>query len=284
MAGAPFDLDAYLRRIGHDGPVQPRVADLRRIHRAHAGSIPFENLHIQQGRPILLDQATLESKLVGARRGGYCFEHNHVLMWALHAAGFEVTPLAAWVRMGAESSSGLRTHMLLRVQAEGDSWIADVGFGADGISEPIQLGDGAELEADDRRYRLIQGPDGLWILQRDGPPPDGWFDLYAFTVEPAARRDFEEGNRYTSRDPTSPFVRTLTVQLSAGTVRPILRNRHLVELHPDGERHVDRLSTDDQLRDVLAERFGVTLEPGARLRAIHHAQRTAEGLSAGSEG
>jgi N-hydroxyarylamine O-acetyltransferase len=269
MAGETFDLDGYLRRIGV-GRVHPTLDDLRVVHRGHAATIPFENLDIQQGRRILLDQPSLERKLVGDRRGGYCFEHNHVLMWALSAIGFEVTPLAAWVRLGSEASSGLRTHMLLRVEAEGSPWVADVGFGADGIPEPIAFGDGTELEADDRRYRLIRGDDELWILQRDWPSAGGWFDLYAFTLDPATRRDYEDGNRYTSSDPASPFVRTLTVQLSAGTVRPILRNRHLVELLPDGERHVDRLISDEQLERTLAERFGITLEPGARFRAIHH--------------
>jgi N-hydroxyarylamine O-acetyltransferase len=271
MAGdATFDLDGYLRRIGLGPRVGPTLHDLRAVHLAHARSIPFENLDIQMGRPIVLDQASLERKLVADRRGGYCFEHNHVLMWALRAAGFEdVTPLAAWVRMGSEASSGLRTHMLLRVEVDGSSWIADVGFGADGISEPIELADGAELTADERRYRLITGDNELWILQRQRPSPDRWLDLYAFTLDPATPGDFQDGNRYTSADPASPFVRTLTVQLSAGTIRPVLRNRHLVELHPDGERPVERLSRDEQIERTLAGRFGITLEPGARFRALH---------------
>src|SRR5207253_418182 len=84
---AQFDLAAYLARIGLEGDLAPSVDVLRRIHRAHATAIPFENLDIQLGRPILLDTPSLEAKLVRANRGGYCFEQNHLLMAALRSVG-----------------------------------------------------------------------------------------------------------------------------------------------------------------------------------------------------
>ena len=264
----PFGLDAYLERIGH-APVSGAGLDvLRSIHSAHARTVPFENLDIQLGRPIRLDPESLEAKLVGGRRGGYCFEQNGLLLLALEAVGFDVTPLAAWVRMGSEAESGLRTHMLLEVNVDGEPWIADVGFGADGISEPMALGDGATSEQDGRSYRLVMLPDDLWVLQQRRSAPPGWFDLYAFTREPATQEDYEAGNRYTSEDPDSPFVRSLTAQWGAGEVRPVLRNRHLVEAWPDGERHVARFHDDDELLAALDERFGLRFPTDTRFRAL----------------
>ena len=48
----PFDLDAYLARIGVAGPLGPSAETLDRLHLAHATTIPFENLDLLLGRPI----------------------------------------------------------------------------------------------------------------------------------------------------------------------------------------------------------------------------------------
>ena len=97
-------LDAYLRRIGLGGH-GPAVADgdgLRRVHRAHATAIPFENLDPLRGVPASLELADLERKLVGQRRGGFCFEHNTLLAGALTELGFEVEPLLGRVGFARE--------------------------------------------------------------------------------------------------------------------------------------------------------------------------------------
>jgi N-hydroxyarylamine O-acetyltransferase len=54
-----LDFAAYLRRIGlRDG------ATFADIHRAHATSIPFENLDPHRGIPASLEPEDLERKLV----------------------------------------------------------------------------------------------------------------------------------------------------------------------------------------------------------------------------
>ena len=55
-----FDLGAYLDRIELRG--SPTLAE---VHRAHATSIPFENLGPWSGQPVSLDQGDIERKLVG---------------------------------------------------------------------------------------------------------------------------------------------------------------------------------------------------------------------------
>ena len=74
-----FDLDAYLARIGYDGQRTPDVETLRGITRHHPQAIPFENLDPFLRRPVLLDTASLQQKIVHNGRGGYCFEHNLLL-------------------------------------------------------------------------------------------------------------------------------------------------------------------------------------------------------------
>src|SRR5688500_6459235 len=121
---ASFQADAYFARIGHAGPRDATAATLDAVHRAHATAVPFENLDVFLGRPIRIDLESVQAKLVGARRGGYCFEQNTLFAAALAHLGFAVTCLAARVRLGSARLLP-RTHMILKVQAEGRPWLAD---------------------------------------------------------------------------------------------------------------------------------------------------------------
>ena len=67
-----MDVQAYLRRINYCGELAPTAATLRDLHRAHMLAVPFENLDIHLGRPILLDGQALFDKIVTHRRGGFC--------------------------------------------------------------------------------------------------------------------------------------------------------------------------------------------------------------------
>jgi N-hydroxyarylamine O-acetyltransferase len=95
-----LDLDAYFGRIGWTGSRAPTLDVLSGLCLRHTASVPFENLEILLGRPIELDLASLQEKLVARRRGGYCFEQNALFQAVLVALGFRVTPLSGRVRLG----------------------------------------------------------------------------------------------------------------------------------------------------------------------------------------
>src|SRR5262245_50189295 len=76
MSDPQFDQNAWLERIGYSGPVMPTLETLNRLIFAHAHSIAYETLDIMLGRPPRLDVATLQHKMIAAKRGGYCFEQN----------------------------------------------------------------------------------------------------------------------------------------------------------------------------------------------------------------
>src|SRR5262249_55952398 len=136
-----IDLDAYFARIGYAGPRAPTLAVLRAIHALHPAAIPFENLDPFLGRLVSLEIAALQQKMVAGRRGGYCFEHNTLFKAALDALGFRVTGLAARVRrvMPSDGSENPRTHMLLKVDLDEGTYLADVGFGGYLLSAPLRL-------------------------------------------------------------------------------------------------------------------------------------------------
>jgi N-hydroxyarylamine O-acetyltransferase len=247
-----FDLDAYLARIGLAG--RPGIAE---VHRAHATSIPFENLDPRRGEPVSLTLEELEGKLVCARRGGYCFEQNLLLKGALELLGAEVEPMLARARVG--SLPGVprpRTHLLLRVAMDGVRWHADVGFGLRTPLEPMPFGPGNEHDQAGWRYRVVEDGPELVLQSADG---DRWCDLYGFLPEPVPMIDIETSNWFTCTHPRSPFVTGLIVatQDEKGT-RVSLSDRSGLELTVHTPEHTR--VTPVALQDVpvlLREHFAL---------------------------
>ncbi|MFD5539234.1 arylamine N-acetyltransferase [Streptomyces sp. NPDC127079] len=124
-------IDAYLRRLGAARPVRPTAEALRELHLRHLLAVPFENLSIHLGEEIVLEEDRLLDKVVGAGRGGFCYELNGAFAVLLTGLGFEVTPLAGRV-YGEEGRLGIPyDHLALRVRTvDAGEWLADVGFGA----------------------------------------------------------------------------------------------------------------------------------------------------------
>jgi N-hydroxyarylamine O-acetyltransferase len=259
--GAGFDLEAYCARVEYSGDRKPTAKTLRQLHRAHATHIPFENLDIHLGREIKLDLASLQSKLVRDRRGGYCFEQNTLLASALEEFGFRVTRLAARVRLNADRMTP-RTHMVLMVDADNQQWLADVGFGGWGIIEPIRLLENQETRQGPWTYRLRR-EDEMWILSCPECPVG--VDQYSFTLERQFPVDYEPPNHYCSTHPQSRFVQTVTVQLASEHVRCILRGDELTMADANGVR-VEKIE-GEALLGLLRERFGLSFPQGTRFRS-----------------
>jgi N-hydroxyarylamine O-acetyltransferase len=159
-----MNVPAYLERIGYHGPLSPTAETLRRLHVAHLFAVPFENLSIRWGEPIVLDDEALFEKVVTRRRGGFCYELNGLFAALLRALGFEVTMLSAGVGRSAGEFSPDYDHMALLVTLE-DRWLADVGFG-DSFREPLRLDERGEQGEGGLAYRVEEAGDGRLILSR----------------------------------------------------------------------------------------------------------------------
>jgi N-hydroxyarylamine O-acetyltransferase len=257
-----LDLSAYLERVGYHGPVLPDRPTLTALHRAHVDTIPFENLEIQMGGIVALDADALQAKMVRRCRGGYCFEHNTLFALALTSIGFDVDTCEARVRQGADGAVRPRTHMVLRVPCEGQVWLADVGFGGDGLIDPIAL-NGEPVEQAGAVYRVsTEGP--LHVLQRR--LQHAWEDLYAVLPDPVATIDVEVANWYTSTHPRSRFVLTLTAQRVKDGTRHVLRN--LTYSIARGADVREREIARRELVPLLRETFGLDVPEDARFRAL----------------
>jgi len=250
-------LAAYLARLGHSAAILPTLATVTALHRAHVEAIPFENLDVLVGRRPSLTLDDIVTKLVHGRRGGYCFEQNSLFRAVLEQLGVPVTLLMARVRFGTQSIRP-RTHTLLRIEIEGRSYIADVGFGGWGLSVPLRLDAGVERHDGLLSHRLMKTGD-LWVLQ--ARLDEGWADLYAFTLEPYYAADLEMANHYVATYPDSLFRHHLVAQRIRADRRLMLRDGILATRTAAGT-DCRQLDGADAVANVLLVEFGITTPAG----------------------
>jgi len=250
------DLSAYFERIGYTGPCEPTLAALSAIHAAHPAAIAFENLDPLMGRAVRLDMDSVQKKLVGAKRGGYCFEQNGLFAAALKAIGFKVTGLAARVLMGHAPGTTRRSHMLLKVELPEGAYIADVGLGSWALSAPLRLFDESLQDTPHGAFRILRSGDYFDEQTRmDGD----WKTLYRFSLEEQIDQDYEVANWYTSAHPESQFRhRLMAARLPQGCRLGMLNNRFSVHL-PDGRVERRELGSPAEIAEVLESEFGIAL-------------------------
>jgi len=288
------DLDAYFSRIGYAGPRTATLDCLRALHVLHPSAIAFENLDPVLGRPVPLDAASLERKLIHEGRGGYCFEHNTLFLRVLEALGFSVTGLSARVLNGRLERDSPRSHMLLKVDLNGEAYIADVGFGSLTLTAPLRLYETAEQETPHGVFRLVpsgeefeeqapgnvatslkngaqSAPGGVAANQtigRSAPGGEGWRTLYRFSLQKNFMQDFEAPNWFRATHPDSPFVKNLMAARPLADRRLGMFNNRFTIRYLDGRIEKRMLETGREMADVLQDQFGIKLpEPRSEVEA-----------------
>ncbi|MEW2154474.1 arylamine N-acetyltransferase [Streptomyces sp. NPDC007189] len=260
--------DAYLRRIGAQRPPKPTSRALHELHLRHLRTVPFENLSIHLGDEIVLEEGRLLDKLIGRGRGGFCYELNGAFGALLAALGYEVELLAARV-YGDEGRLGIPyDHLALRVgTVEGDTWLADVGFGAHS-HHPLSCTDRAEQADPGGVFRVADaGPDAAGVrgggsagagdldVVRDGTP------RYRLETRPRALGDCVAGAWWHSTSPLSHFTRSLVCsRLTEDGGRITLSGRELKTTAADGTCGARELETDEEVLTAYRERFGIELD------------------------
>jgi len=250
-----MNIDAYLDRIRYDGPRIPGAETLRRLHVAHLQAVPFENLSIHGGEPIVLDDGALFEKIVTRRRGGFCYELNGLFAALLRELGFPVAMLSAGVARADGTFSPEFDHMALQVDLE-ERWLADVGFG-DSFREPLRL-DSREEQVEGRvAYRIDSGEDGRLILARRGEDGE-WKPEYRFGLRPYVYADYAEMCRFHQTSPDSHFTRNRICSLATPDGRVSLSGMKLITTR-DGHREERVLADDHEYAEALQHHFGIGL-------------------------
>ncbi|MFN0023096.1 MAG: arylamine N-acetyltransferase family protein [Parvularculaceae bacterium] len=254
-----MNLNAYFNRIGYEGSARADLATLIGVHRAHAMTIPYENLDVQLGRPLTRAPGDAFDKIVGRGRGGWCYEMNGLFGWALETMGFAVTRLAGTVMRETAGDSVIGNHLVLLVDLPEGRYVADVGFG-DGLIEPAPLREGPIAVGPLASH--LRTVDGGWWRYVDDPRSGG----PGFDFNPAVRDDalMERCNAFLQTDPASPFVQNAVVQRWGAARHFSLRGRVLRVLSAEGD---DRtvIGTAGAYVRTLKETFGLDLPAAASL-------------------
>ncbi|MDP9861012.1 MULTISPECIES: arylamine N-acetyltransferase family protein [Streptosporangium] len=242
-------MDGYLKRIGAARPAAPDARSLRELQLRHLLTVPFENLSVHLGEPVVLDERELVEKVVGRHRGGFCYEVNGAFAALLRSLGYQVTLLSARP-VGDDSLGPPFDHLALRVDAP-DPWLVDVGFGTFS-HHPLRLDLRADQADPGGTFRVAEARDGDLDVFKNGSLE------YRLEQRPRALADFEPACWWHQTSPKSHFTRSLVCSLLTETGRVTLSDRLLIETSADGRRE-RRLTTDAETFAAYRDLFGIEL-------------------------
>ena len=250
-----MDLQRYFERIGYTGDTEPTLETLTGLHVGHTFNIPFENLSPFYGEPISLDPDALFDKLVERERGGYCFEMNGFFAAVLQQLGFDI--IYTLVRGNFKGEFGAKMHSVLIVKIDGKHYLADVGFGNDGIPAPLLITENEPQTCFGYTYRFTKDAKYEWVLER--MESGSFLQMFALNIEPFLPMEFEIANHFTATYPQSFFksMRFCTKPTETGRVTLTDRHYKIVEF---GVATTDRETSDEaEFEQLMLDVFGLNL-------------------------
>lgn len=141
---------------------------------------------------------------------------------------------------------------LLVETADGERWLADVGFG-DHSHFPLAFDERGDQEDPGGRFRVQEAADGDLEVLRDGKPQ------YRLELRPRELADFTAGAWYHRTSPDSHFPRSLVCSLLTEEGRITLSDRKLIT-RAHGERVERVLDGDEEVRGAYRDLFGIALD------------------------
>jgi N-hydroxyarylamine O-acetyltransferase len=217
-------------------------------------TVPFENLSIHLGEPISLAEEDLIGKIVGRRRGGFCYELNGAFACLLERLGGQVRRVAARV-YGEEGRPGPPfDHLTLVVRLPDGTgpWLADVGFGAHS-TYPLLADARAEQADPGGRFLLIDTPDGDIDVVKDGQLQ------YRIEWRERALDDFVPTCWWQQTSPRSHFTKSVVCSRLTEDGRISISGRKLIRTEA-GERTEENLPGDQAVLAAYRHHFGIDLD------------------------
>ena len=246
-----MNLADYLTRIEYQGPIRPDLDCLNAIHQLHLLNIPYENVDVQLRRPLDQDLERIFEKIVHRGRGGWCYEMNGLLEWALGQIGFDVMRLTGGVARKERGDEVLGNHLVLSVKLD-EPYIADVGLG-NGLIEAIPLRPD-RFRQGHREFRLELLDDEIWRFHNfPGAIPLDFDFIFAPADEALLARTCES----LQSDPDSMFRQNLICQRLRRDGVHLLLGRVLIFFGESGQTKTT-LNSAQELSDSLLNVFGLS--------------------------
>lgn len=260
-------ISSYFDHIGFTAKPVADLETLRQLHLLHTLKIPFENLNPFLDTPVSLEFPDLIKKMIEDKRGGYCFEHNTLFLTVLREIGFKAKGLGARVLWNEdENLITRRSHMLIAIEFDQKTYLADVGFGGLTLTTPILFQLGLAQTTTDEAFRVDNlGND--YKLQ--AKIKNEWKTLYRFDLQEQYAPDYGVINYYLSTHPESPFKTGLIAAMPTLDGRIALKNNQLTTYNKAGETQITQLTSEDELKRVLQDVFHIQLPIPCELGKIY---------------
>jgi len=249
-----MNTDAYLTRIGlKDSDLATDAESLRLLQRSHLLAVPFENLDIHWKRPITIDTAKFYDKIVGEKRGGFCYELNGVFNELLGSLGFKTRLVSARVFNGTVHGPEY-DHAGIIVTIGEDEYLADVGFG-DFTAEPL-LFVLDEEQQDAAGLFVIRKFDQEYfkVAKRNG---DGWKSQYIFKDMARDLSEFAEMCDFQQYSPDSHFRKGKLCSIMLNNGRKTLTDKSFIVTTGE-EKNETPVTSDAEFYSLLESEFGIT--------------------------
>lgn len=229
---------------------------LNELQSKHIARYSFNSLAVVLGQDISLDINVIFNKIVERQRGGYCFEHNKLVLNVLSELGFEVRLLMAKVIYNRDVDVA-RTHRITLLNFEGDDYIVDAGFGHFGARLPVKLELGLEQNQGDEVYRIVQNSkkDYCYQVFKD----DDFFTLYTFNLHHYSEAECLPAHFYSHKSPDAAFVNNMVVCRKFYDDILSLRNGELFRIS-DGATVTTAIASAQHLHTILVDDFELDLD------------------------
>jgi N-hydroxyarylamine O-acetyltransferase len=265
MSSFARNIQAYFKRINFVFDANAsKFETLSKMQLCHMSQCPFENLDVVNQKIISMNSIDVEAKIVGKRRGGYCFEQNILFQEGLRSLGFAVKPVLARVRWNRPKHVDTTfTHVILIVDVKDnnvdDQYLVDVGFGGIGSNAPIQINTEAPQQTDGL-YRIASVEDNYLMLQ--WYLHENWVDMYKFRNEVALDCDMQCSNWWSCTHPGAKWKNCLFVAIVKNDIERhyILNSYYCIKNMTTGVTLKTKIESVDSLFDILQSVFGINIE------------------------
>ena len=245
--------EKYLRRIGIEKTeIKPTAENLRLLQRQHLLHVPFENLDIHWNRPILLGSDKFYNKIIGEKRGGFCYELNGLFNELLKEIGYKTKIISARVFNGKDFGEEY-DHLAILMEIGDEEFLTDVGFG-NFTAEPLRFVLDEEQEDPNGAYKIIKRDDEYFeVVEKKG---ESWESEYIFKDSERDLQEFSEMSEFHQTSPESHFTRGKLCTLMTENGRKTLTDRKFIKTE-SGEKTETEISSEEGFNEILEREFNI---------------------------
>jgi N-hydroxyarylamine O-acetyltransferase len=253
-----MDTHTYLGRINYTGQLNLSSGVLSALQEAHLLAVPFENLDIHTGRRIVLDLPHLFRKIVTMKRGGFCYELNGLFHWLLQQLGFQSRLVMGRVYDGTTDAYGPEfDHMLMLVDVDQQTWLADVGFG-DFSMHPLPFVLNRPLQDMSGQFLIEREDSEYFRVSRFSQKEKRNIPEYIFSTKERRLEEFSAMCQYHQTSPQSHFTQKKVCSIATAGGRITLTDDKLIVTDNDTRGEL-LIGNEEEFCNALVKNFNMTL-------------------------